>query len=370
MYCAPEAIHKEENIMKKKIVSVAMAVLCAFSLVACGGNTTTNTDATATADTTATAEDTATLDVATEAGASLKIAVVKQMDHIALDEIADNITNELDEIAKANGITITYDVYSGQNDQSTLKQICDQAVADKVDAIIPIATLASQVAVVSAQDSKTPVIYASVSDPASAELTGFDFVTGTSDALNTNLIMDMILAQNPDCKKIGFLYSLSEINSATPIADAKAYCDAKGIEYVEQTANTNDEVVAAAASLIASGVDAVFTPTDNVIMAAEMAIYQSFIEAGIPHYTGADEFVIQGAFATCGVNYPHLGVQTADLAYEALTGDIASMEDIYLVDGGIIVVNTETAAAIGADYSMFSGMGELNEVKTSETREE
>lgn len=359
--------------MKKKIVSVAMAVICAFSLVACGGNTTTtNTTTTDVADTVATTEDTtATDDVATtDSAVSLKIAVVKQMDHIALDEIADNITNELDAIAKANGITITYDVYSGQNDQSTLKQICDQAVADKVDAIIPIATLASQVAVVSAQDSKTPVIYASVSDPASAELTGFDFVTGTSDALNTNLIMDMILAQNPDCKKIGFLYSLSEINSATPIADAKAYCEAKGIEYVEQTANTNDEVVAAAASLVASEVDAVFTPTDNVIMAAEMAIYQTFIDAGIPHYTGADEFVIQGAFATCGVNYPHLGVQTADLAYEALTGDIAAMDDIYLVDGGIIVVNTETAAAIGADYSMFSSMGELNEVTTSETREE
>ncbi len=44
-----------------------------------------------------------------------------------------------------NGVEITYDVYSGQNDQSTLKQITDQAIADGVDAIIPIATLAAQV---------------------------------------------------------------------------------------------------------------------------------------------------------------------------------------------------------------------------------
>ncbi len=357
--------------MKKRFLAAAMAVLCAFSLVACGSEAVENTTTEVATDVATEVKEDVEISTSTDAaGASYKIAVVKQMDHIALDEIADNITGELDLIAQSNGITITYDVYSGQNDQSTLKQICDQAIADGVDAIIPVATLASQVAVVSAQDSKTPVIYASVSDPESAELTGFDFVTGTSDALNTNLIMDMILAQNPDCKKIGFLYSLSEINSATPIADAKAYCESKGIEYVEQTANTNDEVVAAAASLVASGVDAVFTPTDNVIMAAEMAIYESFIEAGIPHYTGADEFVIQGAFATCGVNYPHLGVQTADLAYTAITGDIASMDDIYLVDGGIIVVNTETAAAIGADYSMFSSMGELNEVTTSETREE
>ena len=71
---------------------------------------------------------------------------------------------------------------------------------------------------------------------------------------------------------------------------------AKGIEYVEQTANTNDEVVAAASALIAAGVDAVFTPTDNVIMAAELAIYEDLAEDGIPHYTGADSFVRNGAY--------------------------------------------------------------------------
>ena len=35
-------------------------------------------------------------------------------------------------------------------------------------------------------------------------------------------------------------------------------------------------------------VDAVFTPTDNTIMKAELAIYEKFVNAKIPHYTGAD----------------------------------------------------------------------------------
>ena len=113
--------------------------------------------------------------------------------------------------------------------------------------------------------------------------------------------------------------------------------------------------------------DAVFTPTDNVIMAAELAIYETFADAGIPHYTGADSFVRNGAFATCGVNYTDLGHKTADLAYEAITerhGMI--MEDYYLMDGGIITVNTETAAALGIDYSAFNDMGEVVEVTTTE----
>ena len=295
-----------------------------------------------------------------------KIAVVKQLDHASLDEIANAVTAELDAIAAAQGVTIKYEVYSGQNDNSVLKQIGDQAISDGVDAIIPIATLAAQVMTVCAADSKTPVIFAAVSDPASAELTGIDYVSGTSDALNTAFILDMLLAQKPDASKIGLLYSLSEVNSAAPIAEAKSILEAKGINYVEATGNTNDEVIAAASVLISDKVDAIFTPTDNVVMAAELAIAPDFIEAGIPHYAGADSFVRNGAFATCGVNYTELGAKTAALAYQAVTEGMGALEDYYLMDGGIITVNTETAAGLGADYSMFGSMGELVEVTTTE----
>ena len=215
----------------------------------------------------------------------------------------------------------------------------------------------------SAEGTGVKVAYAAISDPAAANLTGLDYVTGTSDALNTGFILDMMLALNPDTAKVGLLYSLSEPNSATPIAEAKAYLDAKGIAYVEQTANTNDEVVAAAAALIAAGVDAVFTPTDNVIMAAELAIYEDFAKAGIPHYTGADSFVRNGAFTTCGVNYTDLGRRTAELAEQVARGE--AVEEYYLMDGGIITVNTETAAALGVDYSVFKDMGQVVEVTTS-----
>lgn len=296
---------------------------------------------------------------------SYKVAIVKQMDHASLDEIANAIAAELDAISKEKNVTINYEIYSGQGEQTTLKQIGDQAVADGVDAIIPIATLAAQVMTTCAEDTKTPVIYAAISDPEEAELTGIDYVTGTSDALNTEFVMDMMLKQNPDVKKVGLLYSLSEANSAKPIKEAKAYLDKANIAYSEQTAATNDEVIAAASSLVAEKVDAVFTPTDNVIMAAELAIYEKFAEAGIPHYTGADSFVRNGAFTTCGVNYTALGAKTADLAYEAITVGMAGLEDCYLMDGGIITVNTETAAALNIDYSIFKDLGELVEVTTT-----
>lgn len=341
-----------KNNMMHKLLTLALAGVMTLSLAACGSKT-----------------DNGGSDAQQESenGKTYKVAVIKQLDHASLDEIANAITAELDKLAAGNGVTIEYEVTSGQNDPTILKQLSDQAIADNVDAIVPIATSAAQIAALSAEDSKTPVVYAAISDPAAANLTGIDYVTGTSDALNTEFIMDMMFAQNPNVAKVGLLYSLSEPNSAKPIADAKAHLDAKGIAYVEQTANTNDEVVAAASALIADGVDAVFTPTDNVIMAAELAIAEDFAKNGIPHYTGADSFVRNGAYATCGVNYTDLGTKTADLAYSAITEGMGSMEDYYLMDGGIITVNTDTAAMIGkqAEYSCFDSMGIVVEVTTT-----
>lgn len=351
--------------MKKKAVSILLTMAMTAAALSGCGSTGESADSTQSTENT---EETSAGDTAADEseGSAYKVAVVKQMDHASLDEIADAVCEELDQLAQDNGVTIEYEVYSGQGDQSVLNQIGTQVIADGVDAVIPVATLAAQVMAVCAEETQTPVVYAAISDPEAAEMTGIDYVTGTSDALNTEFILDMMLAQNPDVQKVGLLYSLSEANSETPIAEAKAYLDEKGIAYGEMTGNTNDEVIAAASALIADGVDAVFTPTDNVIMAAELAIYEDLAEAGIPHYTGADSFVRNGAFATCGVNYTDLGHETADLAYEAITAGMDGMEDYYLMDGGIITVNTETAGMLGADYSMFSEMGEVVEVTTTE----
>lgn len=302
----------------------------------------------------------------TEEKEQYKIAIVKQMDHASLDEIADAVASEFDAIAEENDVEIKYEIYSGQGEQTTLKQIGEQAVAEGVDVMIPIASLAAQVMTSCAKGTDIPVVYAAVSDPEAAELTDIDYVTGTSDALNTEFILDMMLKQNPNVKKVGLLYSLSEANSKKPIEDAKSYLDKAGIEYIEQTASTNDEVIAAASSLVAENVDAVFTPTDNVIMSAELAIYKEFADAGIPHYTGADSFVRNGAFVTCGVNYTTLGTETADLAYKVVTEGMEDKEDYYLSEGGVITVNTETAEILGIDYSVFNEMGEIVEVTTTE----
>ena len=294
------------------------------------------------------------------ASGGYRIAIVQQMDHSSMDEIRAAIEAQLDAKAAELGIEVEYKVFNGQNDASVLNQIGAQVVSDGYDLIIPIATLAAQCMVTAAEGSGIPVVFSAVSDPAGAGLTGMDTVTGTSDALNTPFILDMMLAVQPDVKTVGLLYSNSEPNSQEPIRQAKEYLDSLGIAYLEKTGNTTDEVIAAASSLVGR-VDAVFTPTDNVVMGAEAAVAEILNEAAIPHYAGADSFVLSGAFATCGVNYTELGTKTADMAVDVLqTGEVPTF---HTMEGGIITVNTDTAKAVNVDYSPFSGMaGTVNEV--------
>lgn len=337
--------------MKKFLSMIAAVSLLAASLSACGASSTASTTAAAAAP-------------AAEGGKEYKVAIVQQLDHASLDEIRVAIEAELEAQAAEKGIAIAYKDFNGQNDATVLNQIGAQVVSDGYDAIIPIATLAATTMATATEDNQIPVIYAAISDPGEAQLTGIANVTGTSDALNTPFILDMMLKANPDIETVGLLYSNSEANSVTPIREAKEYLDSKGIAYLEKTGNTTDEILTAASAMVGR-VQAVFTPTDNVVMAAASAVAEILNEAGIPHYTGADSFVTAGAFATCGVNYTELGTYTADMAVDILLG--GAVPEYHVMDGGIITVNTDTAKTLGLDYGVFKDMaGTVKEVTTQE----
>ena len=288
-----------------------------------------------------------------------KVGILQYMDHASLNQIEEAIETELETKSAEGEDTYTCTVLNGQGEQANLSQMAQQLIDDGVDVIIPIATPAVFPVMELTADSGLPVVFAAVSDPVtsgiveSMEKPGSN-ITGTSDALNTDAILDLMFVANPDLKKVGLLYSKSEDSSKQPIEDAKAYLDEKGIEYVEATGTNNTEIMQAADSLIADGVGAIFTPTDNTVMSAELGIYEKLITAGIPHYCGADSFALNGAFCGYGVDYTVLGTATADMAVDILQGADPAATPVQTFDNGIAIVNTETAEALGIDYSGFA----------------
>lgn len=365
--------------MKRKMMAAVLTMAMAATMIGGCGNSTDTSNAgnsTNTTESSADAADSAKDTAQNTADKTVyKVGIVQYVDDASLNQIEKAIEAELDAKGAELGVTFDYAdyTYNGQADSSTLNQIAADLVAEGVDVIIPIATPAAMIMQNATEDNQIPVVFSAVSDPvgaglvASTEAPGAN-ITGTSDAIDVAQIMDFIVAANPDTAKIGLLYDKSQDSSTSAIEAAKAYCDEKGISYVEKTGTTTGEIQAAADSLVAEKVDAVFTPQDNTVMTAELAIFEKFADAGIPHYTSADSFALNGAFLGYGVNYETLGTKTADMVVDILAnGADPAATAVETLDSGIVTVNTEIAEKLGIDYSVFKDMcSELIETVTAE----
>lgn len=289
-------------------------------------------------------------------GKTVKVGICNYVDDASLNQIVENIQARLKEIGDEKGVAFDVSYDNCNADANLLTQIISNFVADDVDIMIGVATPVAMAMQAATEDNGIPVVFAAVSDPVGAglvesmEAPGSN-VTGTSDYLDTAAVMQLITAADPDVKNVALLYDIGQDSSTAAIAHAKEYLDANGIAYGEYTGTTVDEVTLAVQALIADGVDAVFTPTDNTIMKSELSIYEMLQEAGIPHYTGADSFALNGAFLGYGVDYAALGVETANMAASiALDGAKPAETAVKTFDNGCATINTETCEKLGFNY--------------------
>ncbi|MBQ3269701.1 MAG: ABC transporter substrate-binding protein [Clostridia bacterium] len=293
-------------------------------------------------------------------GMSYKVGICNYVDDASLNQIVDNITARLEAIGQEKGVTFEIDYDNCNADASVMSQIIANFIAEDVDLMVGVATPVAMQMQSMTEDNQIPVVFAAVSDPLAVELVdsleapGAN-ITGTSDFLNTGAVLNLIFAANPDAATVGLLYDVGQDASATPIAEAKAYLDEKGVAYKEYTGTNVSEVILAAQAAAADGVDALFTPTDNTIMTAELSIYEDLAAAGVPHYTGADSFALNGAFLGYGVDYANLGVETADMVADILVNGANPAETpVKTFDNGTATINTETCAALGFDFDAIS----------------
>lgn len=333
--------------MKKAIAMVS--ILCmVFALCACGGGSAPAATQAPAASEASTAE--------APASESFKVGICNYVDDASLNQIVDNIQNQLMAIEAEQGVEIEIEYDNCNADAAVMEQIIQNFIADGVDLMVGVATPVAMRMQALTEDNEIPVIFAAVSDPVGAGLVESNEhpganVTGTSDYLDTNAVMNLIFAMKPEAESVGLLYDVGQDSSTAPIAAAKEYLEAKGITVVEHTGSTTDEIMLAAQAMVADGVDAVFTPTDNSIMTAELAIYETLAEAGIPHFTGADSFALNGAFLGYGVDYANLGVETANMVAQVLLegADISTLS-VMTFDNGTATVNTDICEILGVSF--------------------
>ena len=192
--------------------AAAAAVVSALGLTGCGSS---GSSAAASSTASSAAGSAA---AASEAGQTFKVGIVNYVDHASLNQIVASVESRLDKVGAEKGVTFDYADYyaNAQADQSNLNQIGADLVADQVDVIVAVATPTAATMLAAVEDTGIPVVYSAVTDPVSAGFDGEEGITGTSDALNTEAIMNLITAINPDIDTIGLLYDRARMPPPRP----------------------------------------------------------------------------------------------------------------------------------------------------------
>ena len=279
----------------------------------------------------------------------IRVAVVQPLTHTSLNQIRDTIIAELEN----SGLGFEIVTRNAEGDSSSLSTILENVKNDGVDILVPIATNTAQRAKMVFEDTGIPVVFAAVSDPVAAGLTGDDcgFITGVSNNIPAAEIVKLISDFQPEYKKIGFLYTSSETNSVSTINAAKAYCDGNGIAYEEVSISNLSELQTAAETLISKGVDALYTGNDNSIASAMSTYIDVAYEYGVPVYCGADSMVADGGFATIGVDYVQLGKQVAQIVIRLAQGEYPEDIPYEILSDYARFVNLQAADRVGMPIS-------------------
>ena len=271
-----------------------------------------------------------------------KIGITQFMEHPSL-----NLAKEGFKAAfKEAGINAEFDEKNANGEVTNANLIATNYKADKKDLVFGIATPSAQALVNNISD--IPVLFSAVTDPASAKLLNSN-VTGTSDKLeNVAAQLDLLLKIKPGVKKIGVLYNPSEQNSAVQVQEIQKIAKQKNIEVVLQGINNFGELAQATKNLLGS-TDALYLPTDNLVVSGMNLIASEAVNAKKPVVVSENSSVKEGALFTMGLDYYALGKRTGEMAIEILKGKPVSQIPFETSKQMKLYVNSKTAQALGLD---------------------
>lgn len=289
----------------KRVLALGLSlVMLAFGLVGCG---TTASTAGAAAD---------------SGKKPIKIGIIQIVEHPALDAARKGFLETLAANGYQEGKNLTVDYQNAQGDQSALNSIAEKFAAEKLNLILAIATPSAQAMAGATKD--IPILITAVTDPVAAKLVNSNEkpgtnVTGTTDMNPIKDQFALLKQLVPQAKKVGIIYNAGEVNSQVQVKIAKGVAAQMGLQVLEATVASTADVQQATQSLVGK-VDAIYVPTDNMVVSAAPTVLQVTNQAKIPVISGESSVVNAGALATIGINYENLGKQTGDMALKILNG--------------------------------------------------
>ena len=252
------------------------------------------------------------------------IGISQYGEHASLDNCREGFLLGLKEAGLTEGEDYTIDYQNASFDNATATQIANNFSSKNVAIMCAIATPSATACYAAAEDKNIPVVFNAITDPGEAGLTTGN-ITGVSDKLPVDPQLELIRKLQPDAKTIGIIYTTSEPNSVSAIA-----------EYKEKAGNYGFTIEAIGVADQAS-----------VTQAADTLITKK--GDGSTNLIGSEiEQVKKGCVASAGIDYVELGKMAGKLAAQILKGEAKASDLPYeTVTEYSTYINSDAASAMG-----------------------
>ena len=245
--------------------------------------------------------------------------------HPALDATRQGFIDEMAKEGFVDGKNVIYEIDNAEGDMTLATSIAKKYVSQKKDMIVATTTPISQACFAAAKNTNIPIIFNAVTDPVAAGIVDNwnrpgGRVTGASDWMDVESQVELIKIIVPKAKRVGVIYNTAEVNSRVQVKELKKAAPALGIRIVEATASSTADVLLTAKSLVGR-VDAIWFPTDNVVVAAMEAVIKIGEDNGIPIFGSDPAHPHRGAVAASGVSMYDVGRSSGKMAARVLRGE-------------------------------------------------
>jgi len=254
---------------------------------------------------------------------NVKIGIARWVESSDFDENIQGFKESLEEYGFTEGVNTEYIEKNPNGDKSKQREIIQEFIDKDVDMIFSLTTPGTLIAKEMTQD--IPIVFSIVTFPVGAniiesfESSGNNLV-GTSNFVSVEKQVDLIYDISQP-KKIGFLHRDGEPNSEIQFEQMKKYSELKGIDVIEISPSTLDEVESSINNVI-SEIDVLYNACDTLVQSgAEDISIKLGLENNKPAFS-----CLMGGIKSGGL--------AGNVADPKILGKLAGVKAVIILHGG------------------------------------
>ncbi len=285
-------------------------------------------------------------------GSLFTIGVLVAFDSPTSEEVLKALTSALEKYQKEAGKRFEMVVEKAHGQMALLPELAGRLSA-RAELLVPVSTPALQAVMIATE--RIPVVFTSVANPyiLRAGRTAVDHdprITGVCSTAPIRQVINLIKKVRPEIKKVGTIWTPSEVNSQYYLELMSEAAEDLGIDLISASIDEADDLIKAFQYLMQRQVEVVCPVSDNTINASFDQLAQLADENHIPLFAAFSLGAELGACASLGFSFADIGKKTAELVIRIKNGESPALIPFHYMDKVLFYINEDASRKQGITW--------------------